>query len=1667
MHPPPPAAAETDPVRPPRRKWRRFRRTAATIVLLLGIALLWPGWPLHPVATVASRLVRAEGIELRVGSPWLRLHLDGVLRLHFASLTVGDAQQPSALELENFDAGWRMRDLFGSRWLPSSIDISGVTAQLRSSSGGALELVAWPTPLEADPATSPGSAIAVPADIPAALLPATGHTLRYRIGRITVRLPAGLPAREVAIHSLDTTITRPESDRLRWDTAAALRIDDRPGRVECAAQLLLGRDWLGQLEAKLTAAPTSSAPPMTLALRLDRPTTNRPLQLGLDLTECTLEDWLPLLGPTNLPAVTGQVALQLEAGIDPVARTLAAARLHLKTSALTIAQPTALARPLPVSPLALDVEIADNGARGTVRPFSVQAGPVDLHCPGIAWAAVGDEVAGEGRLQLAAIRLPELLTWLTPELAAGLPLSPQEAAEIGLEATTINLRLAGTKAGGLPRVHLEAETGLTLNRGAIACSASGDFDPADGSIEATVLLPDFVAARWQLSLLNRFPLPTIDAPVRAEFSAKGKLPDTLDRVRWKLVAGPGTILPHGPLQQWLAKPFPVTSFTLSGVLDDQARHLEIEQLGLRSGRARLELERTALRSAQALTATAGKTGAQARFSLHLRDWYAADFLPLLGPALRPAIEPFAADLALVGLEALDTEFTLDFPALPWLDPQLSALAGKQSAVFRVGEMRLPIELDWGLDPVTRHVTANAQLPDLRLNQLNLPSVQSAGLPLASLDLPFSLTLDLSADPFAPTLEQMAVKAAVGVTAKEGRIRANAWLGADLPVTNFVCSLSTRLVPLSLDRFRLEADFGGPSLQIDDTRFLQGDETRGAFRLRLAQVPLAWLFARVPPAQLPPALGGTVVRGAIDEVDLRTEFRLAKNASLPEPTSLVLAAKASGLGVRLPGRPEATISTVLLRGDLGQIDCLVDHASVSGVVLSDFTATAIDPLQAVRRGRASGRVGVDLEQLPALLASVRDLVALPPELDLAGLAGRISARFSAEAPLDPATFAQTLKAEAEITTTPVLTPLLPATLAGVALRAGFEEFTLRANYQAAPTGPGNLGLDAKLRRFRIQPVARPDIDVDTLTLAGGLDRLALSVDRAGTLGVELRNLEATVETPLTPDGHAQGRGEIGLDLAQAPALLAAYRDFFAMPPTVDLTGLAGSVAARFSVQAPLAPDRLAAELKAHAEAEVAKAVFPMIPAEVRLGPSALQFAADVDGPNLSARYSWRPESLQYQDRFSGAPEVRGTATLTPQTIVTAHTVDLTTAQIALPELCWTKPLGLPAGLDLRATITPRATATPTRIEATLETRGLVCSPLDTVIEATLADENHPALEILPGVAEFALRDTRFGNSTVGFRARRDAAGVSDLQIQAPRIDLSEWVRMLEPNLTAWCAQYARDAAAEPVAAAADPAMIKDPLRIPPAAAPLPALSLPPIQLSVEVPEVVLAPRAELRDIRLRAELRNGYPRSLALHASAGEDSSLKFAISPSDPRSPWDLQLKGFARWFAALTAPLGLLPDAATPPESTLLLLRTLAPAFAGGDLACSGTLDWRDQRETVTGSIKMDHLTLQQELEFLSRIAALVKRRVFLRVPFETLTVPEFAANLDFLSLRKLSIKGPIDVSSDYLNLDVPRSWLDMNGKVFGINFEVTGPTSSPSFYLSDKSTVIQSVTTEDDFEW
>ena len=52
---------------------------------------------------------------------------------------------------------------------------------------------------------------------------------------------------------------------------------------------------------------------------------------------------------------------------------------------------------------------------------------------------------------------------------------------------------------------------------------------------------------------------------------------------------------------------------------------------------------------------------------------------------------------------------------------------------------------------------------------------------------------------------------------------------------------------------------------------------------------------------------------------------------------------------------------------------------------------------------------------------------------------------------------------------------------------------------------------------------------------------------------------------------------------------------------------------------------------------------------------------------------------------------------------------------------------------------------------------------------------------------------------------------------------------------------------------------------------------------------------------------------------------------SSGRQPWSLYIGDFSTWFRTLSAPIALIPEASTPPESSLASLRTMPAALLGG----------------------------------------------------------------------------------------------------------------------------------------
>ncbi len=1465
--------------------WTRRKLICLAAVSLVPASLVWPGWPLHPVAAVAAGRARDQGLVLQTKSPWLRIHSDMTARVTVGSLRLADAANPDALSAGRVDLRWQLGGLFSGNLAPASVHIDEVAARLVAGEDGLPRFLTMPAGNETTPASATPF---TPADLSGSILPRIDHPLALSVGRVRVDLPPGLPAKQASAGPVALELGRPDADTLRTSVNVPLLIDDRPGALDLALNLRLSRDWLGDLALDVQAAPAAGQPPLRVALKAARDSADAPATLSLHINDCAPGAWLPLLGRDDLPTVAGVVDLEFTARGDPLKNRLDHAAAQVATTGLTVVSPL-IARPLVVPDTRFALNVEDNGARGAIAAFATRAGPFAIRSPGIRWDTAGDTVSGEGEMLVDAVPLAELLSWLPAETRAQLPLADDEAAKIGIDATRLGLRIDGDRRDGRPRIAFDTRGGLVLNGNQLVVEAGGVIDTATGAMQADIAVPDFVQARWQLAVLRRFPAPELAAPLRAEVKLRGRWPDTLEEARWSVVAGEGHVVPKGPSLRWLAKPFPISSFTLAGRIDDGLKKLTIEQLAFASGRARFALDRTELNSRQALTAaTAADT--QARFTLTLENWFPADFLPLLGPELEQVVAPVATDLARIGLERLETGAEVNFPSQPWLDPTIRTLNGRQSALVRVGDERIPVQATWTLDPDTGRVAASFQLPNLRPDRLALSAFDQSPVPPSALDLAFAVKIGVSADPRAQSLDAMDLRASVDVTAENGAIKANPLLAADLPVARMEMSARARILPLRLTDLRVFADFAGPTLLIDDGRADFGASGLGAMRVALRELPLDWARARVPTEWIPIELRDARVGGQLIRLDLRAEFPTPSgDDAVPDPTALDLAAELHDLRLALPDSPELSVPTVEARGGLDQLTVLVPRVTTDGVELTKLQAVVAKPLAVAPRAEVSGNARVDLARMPALLATPRLRELLPDGLALDGLAGIVDAGFTATAPLEPAK------------------------------------------------------LPAELR---------------------------------ATLAVNAR------------------------DLAPPAALL---------------------------------------------------------PPDIRVGPTALALSADIAGESAGGKLSMRPSALVVAPWLNGPPVVETTFAVTRQKADLRTSIDLSKVVIETPEVCWRKAVGQPAALNIEAAVTLPASDTAAQVEALIQGEGLAFSPLRTRLSAALADERNPGLNLAPQVAFFRLRETSVGRSSLELDVDRAADGATRVALRSPKLDLAEWVERLSPAIVAW--NRASVAPATPVATPAATSTT--------APAAITPLDLPAIDLRADIERIVMSDTRDISGVAVDAALRDGLPARLTFAANAGGAARIDLRLDPAAGRHPWSFAMTDMGGWLRTGAAPLERVPSAPDLPDSTLESLRALPASFVGGDIALRGTADFRDAVNTLDGGGRVDGLVLEQELTFLARIAALVKKRVILQVPFKVFDLPAFTVSPSRVSLQNMRVEGPLTVTSDRLNLDFARNEIDMGGKVLGIGFEVAGPIDDPRFYLTEKNLLIKGITQQNDFDW
>lgn len=243
-------------------------------------------------------------------------------------------------------------------------------------------------------------------------------------------------------------------------------------------------------------------------------------------------------------------------------------------------------------------------------------------------------------------------------------------------------------------------------------------------------------------------------------------------------------------------------------------------------------------------------------------------------------------------------------------------------------------------------------------------------------------------------------------------------------------------------------------------------------------------------------------------------------------------------------------------------------------------------------------------------------------------------------------------------------------------------------------------------------------------------------------------------------------------------------------------------------------------------------------------------------------------------------------------------------------------------------------------------------------------------------------------------------------------------------------------------------------------------LPEIRLEIALDRIHLAREREIGTLHTSLHLVDGWPRQLAFALSEGENR-ISLSIEPETSGWSTTFYLSKVHHWLATTVAPLHFYQSPIFRSHETIKRLRNLPDSIDQGDFRFRGNFTVQPALTASLRDISLAGLILRTEVTFLSRIAALVDRRVMLLVPFKEFRINSLTYDATgLLSANDIFIDGPINLGLDLARFNTRSFETLIQGRVFGIAFEVVGTAPDLSFYLQEKP-VIRAITVQDDFDW
>lgn len=443
-----------------------------------------------------------------------------------------------------------------------------------------------------------------------------------------------------------------------------------------------------------------------------------------------------------------------------------------------------------------------------------------------------------------------------------------------------------------------------------------------------------------------------------------------------------------------------------------------------------------------------------------------------------------------------------------------------------------------------------------------------------------------------------------------------------------------------------------------------------------------------------------------------------------------------------------------------------------------------------------------------------------------------------------------------------------------------------------------------------------------------------------------------------------------------------------------------------------------------------------------------------------------EPLQLQQLLEGSLPVRADWRWDPVGKVSFNMdADLTHLATHVDGLAVNKQAGLPARLGFAASGSGLlADGEPPQVQVKVDMRNFLLDRVQLEVDAgfTAGFAGEYA-----GLQTARLRFEGMDYSDISMELDARDGALWRFQATSQKLNLAPLMQQFEP----WMLSLLADE--EPVDALAG-AALAGPADKPVAqeeASTADAVPHPPMQISLNLDSIQFGSVQQFGPLVLDTRIRNVFVDEMHFSLQNAAEA-LRITIAPlsgelADYRRSFRMELGEVGHWLRTGVRPLLLLQSPAAQQNDLLQQVRALPSYFDRGDLLMAGQFQLQPAWQVDVDHFSLRGLRLRTEVPFFSRIAALVNRRLILEVPFAEFRAGLIQANAEQVQGSDFFMEGPINLSLEKVRYEMASGHTHIEGRVFGVAFEVLGVPPDLQFFLKERSPVIRTITVEDDFEW